>query len=49
MKNLVIKFYNTTLPGIISVLHVNTVKLINIIPDLFTNARLAILRFASRW
>ena len=45
MKNLVIKFYNTTLPGIISVLHVNTVKLINIIPDLFTNARLAILRF----
>ena len=45
MKNLVIKFYNTTLPGIISVLHVNTVNLINIIPDLFTNARLAILQF----
>lgn len=45
MKKLVIKFYTKSLPGMISVLHVNTVRLINIIPDLFTNARLAIMRF----
>ena len=45
MKKLVIKFYNTPPHEIISVLNVNTFNLIKIMPDLFTNVRLAMLRF----
>jgi hypothetical protein len=48
IKDFVIKFHNTQYPpDVIHVLYMNTVKLIKILPDLFMNARLGILKFDS--